>query len=102
MGAGRCVSVERVLYRQAKEGAATMAIKANAEDIKVWFDREADLLEVTFEDKVGYFKDTADDRVMVRVDLEDRIIGFQIMFLSTFEKPEELCIAPVEAEVESP
>jgi hypothetical protein len=49
----------------------------------VWFDREGDFLEVTFEDREGWFRDTADDRVMERIDAEGNVIGFSILGVST-------------------
>jgi uncharacterized protein YuzE len=45
----------------------------------VWFDPEGDYLEVLFRDRVGYFTETADDRVMARVDMEGNVIGFSIL-----------------------
>jgi hypothetical protein len=38
--------------------------------VKMWFDPEADFLEVTFEQKTGYFRATENDQVMERVDEE--------------------------------
>ena len=37
-------------------------------NLKVWFDREADFLEVTFEEREGFFRQTANDHVMEKVD----------------------------------
>ncbi len=39
-----------------------------AKKIKVWFDAEADYLEVRFSDVAGYEKETHHDAVMERVD----------------------------------
>lgn len=39
-----------------------------AEKVKVWFDREADYLEVQFKEALGYMKETEHDAVMERVD----------------------------------
>lgn len=41
-----------------------------AEKLKVWFDAEADFLEVRFSDVAGYEKETNHDAVMERVDAE--------------------------------
>ena len=38
-----------------------------ADKMKVWFDAEADFLEVRFSDAAGYEKETAHDAVMQRV-----------------------------------
>jgi hypothetical protein len=73
-----------------------LAINTKTENISVWFDKEADLLEVSFEDKIGYFKETEDDRVMVRVDMEDRIIGFHISGVSTIKDYLNISLQPVD------
>ncbi len=50
--------------------------------IKVWYDKEADYLEVLFEEKAGYFRETENDAVMEKVDSEGNIIGFSILKVS--------------------
>ena len=57
-----------------------------AEKIKVWFDAEADFLEVRFSDAVGYQKETNNDAVMERVDEHGQVIGFSVMGVSRFKK----------------
>jgi uncharacterized protein YuzE len=57
-----------------------------AEKLKVWFDPEADFLEVRFSDAAGYEKETNHDAVMERVDAEGHVIGFSIMGVSQFSK----------------
>jgi uncharacterized protein YuzE len=61
-----------------------------ADKIKVWFDAEADYLEVRFSDAAGYDKETKNDAVMERVDAEGHIIGFSIMGVSRFKKSKPL------------
>ena len=57
-------------------------------EIKVWYDREGDYLEVIFEQKSGFFRETENDAVMEKVDEEGNIIGFSILKVSTLkEKP---------------
>ena len=51
--------------------------------VKVWFDPEADFLEVTFEQREGYFRETDDDRVMEKVDADGHVLGFSILNVST-------------------
>lgn len=51
-------------------------------EIKIWFDKESDYLEVIFEKKPGYFKETDNDAVMEKVDDEGNILGFSIMKVS--------------------
>ena len=65
-----------------------------AEKVKVWFDAEADYLEVRFKDAPGYMKETAHDAVMERVDGQGRVIGFSILGVSRFKKGK-----PLEAEL---
>ena len=53
--------------------------------VKVWFDPEADFLEVTFEQKPGYSRRTDNDQVMERVDEDGNVIGFSILRVSTLK-----------------
>jgi len=46
-----------------------------AEKVKVWFDPEADYLEVQFREAPGFMRPTAHDAVMERVDEQGRLIG---------------------------
>ena len=50
-----------------------------ADKVKVWFDAEADYLEVRFSDAAGYERETKHDAVMERVDKEGHVIGFSIL-----------------------
>ena len=61
-----------------------------ADKIKVWFDAEADFLEVRFSDAAGYDKATNHDAVMERVDAQGHLIGFSIMGVSKFKKDKPL------------
>jgi uncharacterized protein YuzE len=47
--------------------------------IKLWYDPEGDFLEVTFDRKVGYFRETDNDHVMEKVDAEGNVLGFSIL-----------------------
>lgn len=51
-------------------------------EIKIWFDKEADYLEVIFEKKAGYFKQTENDAVMEKIDNDGKLIGFSILKVS--------------------
>jgi len=55
-------------------------------EIKVWYDKEADYLEVIFDKKEGYFKETNNDAVMEKVDNEGNILGFSILKVSHLNK----------------
>jgi hypothetical protein len=61
-----------------------------ADKIKVWFDAEADFLEVRFSDAAGYEKETKHDAVMERVDAQGHIIGFSVLGVSKFKKGKPL------------
>jgi hypothetical protein len=61
-----------------------------ADKVKVWFDAEADYLEVRFSDAAGYEKETRHDAVMERVDAQDHVIGFSVMGVSRFKKSKPL------------
>lgn len=61
--------------------------------VKLWYDREGDYLEVTFEDKEGYFRETENDQVMEQVDTDGHVIGFSILRVSSLsEKPLEVSL----------
>jgi hypothetical protein len=61
-----------------------------ADKIKVWFDAEADFLEVRFSDDAGYERETRHDAVMERVDAQGHVIGFSVMGVSKFKKDKPL------------
>ena len=61
-----------------------------ADKVKVWFDAEADFLEVRFSDVEGYEKPTNHDAVMERVDAQGTVIGFSILGVSRFKKGKPL------------
>ena len=57
---------------------------------KLWYDAEADFLEVRFSDAAGYEKATRHDAVMQRVDTRGKVIGFSVMGVSRFKKAKPL------------
>ncbi len=61
-----------------------------AKTVKMWFDPEADFLEVTFDQKPGFFRPTENDQVMEKVDQEGNILGFSVLRVSSLKR------APVE------
>ena len=61
-----------------------------ADKVKVWFDAEADYLEVRFSDAAGYMKETKNDALMECVDAQGQIIGFSVMGVSRFKKDKPL------------
>jgi ribosomal protein S11 len=68
-----------------------------ADRVKIWFDAEADFLEVRLSDAAGYEKETKHDAVMERVDAQGQVIGFSVMGVSGFKKskPQEADLVAV-------
>jgi len=48
--------------------------------VKVWYDAEGDYL--VFERKEGYFRETANDQPMEKVDADGNVIGFLVLKVS--------------------
>lgn len=69
-----------------------------AEQVKVWFDPEADFLEVTFSESPGYMRETENDAIMERVDSEGNILGFSILEVSQLSKLKPLMAKLVSGE----
>jgi uncharacterized protein YuzE len=64
------------------------------EKVKVWYDPEGDYLEVIFETKEGYFKETESDQIMEKVDTDGNVIGFSILKISSLkDHPIEVTLA---------
>lgn len=61
-----------------------------ADKVTIWFDAEADYLEVQFKRAPSYMKETANDALMERVDSEGRVIGFSVLGVSRFTKEKPL------------
>jgi uncharacterized protein YuzE len=63
------------------------------EEITVWYDKEADYLEVLFERKKGYFRETENDAIMEKVDDDGNVIGFSILKVSALQEHQPLSIS---------
>lgn len=63
--------------------------------LKVWYDPEGDFLEVSFQKKPGYYRQTRHDQVMERVDEKGNVIGFSVLKVSALrkKKPFEVALA---------
>jgi uncharacterized protein YuzE len=62
-------------------------------NLKIWFDAEGDYLEVVFDKKPGYFRETLNDQVMEKVDEQGNILGFSVLRVSALkEKPLEVAL----------
>jgi uncharacterized protein YuzE len=62
-------------------------------EIKIWYDKEGDYLEVLFEKKAGYFKETENDAVMEKVDTQGNVIGFSILKVSALKAERPLSVS---------
>ncbi len=60
--------------------------------IRVWFDPEGDLLEVTLKRGRGFFKHLEDD-ALIRVNKEGEVLGFMILNVTKREPKKPLAIA---------
>ena len=61
--------------------------------LKIWYDPEGDYLEVIFDQKAGYFRETENDQVMEKVDEEGNVLGFSVLRLSAMrEKPLDVAL----------
>ncbi len=54
--------------------------------LKIWYDPEGDYLEVMFDQKPGYFRETASDQVMEKVDEAGNILGFSVLKVSSLKR----------------
>ena len=61
--------------------------------VTIWYDTEGDYLEVVFDQKPGYFRETANDQVMEKVDDEGNILGFSVLRVSALKhRPLEVAL----------
>ena len=60
------------------------------QNIKIWFDPEADFLEVLFSDAPGYMRETDNDAILERVDNQGNILGFSVLNVSQLSKEKPL------------
>lgn len=64
-----------------------------AEEVKVWYDKEADYLEVLFERRAGFFQETENDAVMEKVDADGNVVGFSILKVSSLSQETPLSVS---------
>ncbi len=62
-------------------------------NLKIWFDAEGDYLEVIFDSRPGFFRETPNDQVMEKVDDQGNILGFSVLKVSALkERPLEVAL----------
>jgi len=62
-------------------------------EVTIWYDKKADFIEVMFEKKPGYFRDTENDAVLEKVDMKGNVIGFSIMGVSTLLATKQISVS---------
>lgn len=50
--------------------------------LKIWYDQECAFVEVMFEQRAGYFRETANPYVLEKVDENGNVLGFSITRVS--------------------
>ena len=61
--------------------------------VRIWYDQEGDYLEVIFDQKPGYFRETESDQVMEKVDEEGHVLGFSVLRVSAMRvRPLEVAL----------
>jgi uncharacterized protein YuzE len=61
--------------------------------VKIWYDKEADYLEVLFDVREGYFQETENDAVMEKVDKDGNIVGFSVLNVSSLSQTKPLSVS---------
>lgn len=54
--------------------------------VKIWYDTEGDFLEVIFDNRPGFFRETTNDQVMEKVDEEGNVLGFSVLRVSAVKQ----------------
>ncbi|HEX9691042.1 MAG TPA: DUF2283 domain-containing protein [Gemmatimonadales bacterium] len=54
--------------------------------VQIWYDQEGDFLEVIFDQKAGFFRETSSDRVMEKVDQQGNVLGFSVLKVSALRQ----------------
>lgn len=61
--------------------------------VRIWYDAEGDFLEVIFDPRPGYFRETQSDQVMEKVDEQGNVLGFSVLRVSSLRSsPLELAL----------
>ena len=61
--------------------------------LKIWYDKEGDYLEVTFDQREGYFRETSNPQVMEKVDDKGNVLGFSVIRVSALrDEPLEVAL----------
>lgn len=81
--------VDRLPDESSREERAAMPER----QVKIRYDAEGDYLEVIFDQKPGYFRETRNDQVMEKVDDDGNVLGFSVLRVSALrEQPLEVTL----------
>ncbi len=62
--------------------------------VKLWYEPEGDYMEVIFEKKAGYFRETENDQIMEKVDTDGNVLGFSVLRVSSLrDEPIEVSLS---------
>jgi hypothetical protein len=68
-------------------------VASEQETVKIWYDAEGDYLEVIFDQKPGYFRETQNDQVIEKVDDQGNVLGFSVLRVTAVkEKPLDVAL----------
>ena len=75
-----------------------MGVEVMARDrVRIWYDVEGDYLEVLFDQRPGYFRETANNHVLEKVDTQGNVLGSRVFgFSSLISWPPSACCPPGE------
>lgn len=62
------------------------AITVAGRKVKIWYDPEGDYLEVIFDQKPGFYRETASEQVMEKVDEAGNMLGFSVIKVSALTR----------------
>lgn len=69
-----------------KKGVRLWSIETMADrKVTLWFDAEGDFLEVIFDQKPGYVRETSSDQMMEKVDENGNLLGFSVLRVSSLK-----------------
>ena len=54
--------------------------------LRIWYDPQGDYLEVIFDQRPGYFRETAAAQVMEKVDDHGNLLGFSVLRVSALKE----------------
>ena len=80
--------VQRVesAFHKWRRSSVEQAEREVKRDVKLYYDPEGDYIEMIFEGREGYFRQTSDDRVMEKVDNEGSVLGFSVLAVSSLKE----------------